>query len=83
MELPASKALVRTVADATGKQVVQAPLLGGSIPMYLFLKAAPVIGLPVANHDDNQHAQNENLRIQNLYDAIDIFAAVMTKLDWK
>jgi acetylornithine deacetylase/succinyl-diaminopimelate desuccinylase-like protein len=85
MDLPASKALVRTVAAATKKQVVQAPLLGGSIPMYLFVKAAPVIGLPVANHDDNQHAANENLRIQNLYDAIDIFAAVMTKLDgeWK
>ena len=85
MELPVSKALVRTVAEATHQEVVQAPLLGGSIPMYLFLKAAPVIGLPVANHDDNQHAQNENLRIQNLYDAIEIFAGVMTRLDaeWK
>ena len=85
MELPVSRALTQTVAAATGKQVVEAPLLGGSIPMYLFLKSAPVIGLPVANHDDNQHAQNENLRIQNLYDAIDVFAAVMTKLDgqWK
>lgn len=85
MDLPVSKALVRTIADATDKQVVQAPLLGGSIPMYLFLKSAPVIGLPVANHDDNQHAANENLRVQNLYDAIDIFAAVMTKLEgeWK
>ena len=83
MELPVSKALVRTVGEATHQDVVQAPLLGGSIPMYLFLKAAPVIGLPVANHDDNQHAQNENLRIQNLYDAIEIFAGVMTRLDWK
>ncbi len=85
MELPVSRALVQTIAAATGKEVVEAPLLGGSIPMYLFLKSAPVIGLPVANHDDNQHAQNENLRIQNLYDAIDIFSAVMTKMDgnWK
>jgi acetylornithine deacetylase/succinyl-diaminopimelate desuccinylase-like protein len=85
MELPVSRALAATVAAATGKQVVEAPLLGGSIPMYLFLQSAPVIGLPVANHDDNQHAQNENLRIRNLYDAIDIFAAVMTKMDgqWK
>ncbi len=85
MELPVSRSLFMTVESATHKRVVQAPLLGGSIPMYLFLRAAPVIGLPVANHDDNQHAANENLRIQNLYDAIDIFAAVMTKLDgeWK
>jgi acetylornithine deacetylase/succinyl-diaminopimelate desuccinylase-like protein len=85
MELPVSRALSRTVADATHEQVVEAPLLGGSIPMYLFLKIAPTIGLPVANHDDNQHAANENLRIQNLYDAIDVFAAVMTRLnaEWK
>jgi acetylornithine deacetylase/succinyl-diaminopimelate desuccinylase-like protein len=85
MELPVSQALTRTVAAATHQQVVEAPILGGSIPMYLFLRSAPVIGLPVANHDDNQHTANENLRIQNLYDAVDIFAAVMTKLnsDWK
>jgi acetylornithine deacetylase/succinyl-diaminopimelate desuccinylase-like protein len=81
MDLPAARALVRTIQGATGQPVIQAPLLGGSIPMYLFLRRAPVIGLPVANHDDNQHAANENLRVQNLYDAIDIFAAVMTGLD--
>jgi acetylornithine deacetylase/succinyl-diaminopimelate desuccinylase-like protein len=81
MDLPVSLALFHTVEAATQQQVVRAPLLGGSIPMYLFLKFAPTIGLPVANHDDNQHAANENLRVQNLYDAIDIFAAVMTKLD--
>lgn len=81
MDLPVSRALSRTVASATGQQVVEAPLLGGSIPMYLFMKFAPTIGLPVANHDDNQHAANENLRIQNLYDAVNVFAAVMTGLD--
>lgn len=81
MDLPVSRALVRTVEGAVGQPVIQAPLLGGSIPMYLFLPRAPVIGLPVANHDDNQHAANENLRLENLYDAIDIFAAVMTRLD--
>ncbi len=79
MELPVSKALVRTIAAAAGQPVVQAPLLGGSIPMYLFLRHAPVIGLPIANHDDNQHAANENLRLQNLYDGIAIFAALMTQ----
>ncbi len=81
MDLPVSKALVRSVEEARRQPVVQAPLLGGSIPMYLFLRRAPVIGLPVANHDDNQHAADENLRLQNLYDAVDVFAAVMTQLD--
>jgi acetylornithine deacetylase/succinyl-diaminopimelate desuccinylase-like protein len=81
MDLPVSKALARTVGEARGEAVVQAPLLGGSIPMYLFLRRAPVVGLPVANHDDNQHAADENLRLQNLYDAVEVFAAVMTRLD--
>jgi acetylornithine deacetylase/succinyl-diaminopimelate desuccinylase-like protein len=81
MDLSVSKALVRSVEEARRQPVVQAPLLGGSIPMYLFLRRAPVIGLPVANHDDNQHAADENLRLQNLYDAVEVFAAVMTRLD--
>ena len=85
MDLPVSQALARTVQNATGQPVVKAPLLGGSIPMYLFMKFAPTIGLPVANHDDNQHAANENLRMQNLYDAVNVFAGVMTGLnsEWK
>jgi acetylornithine deacetylase/succinyl-diaminopimelate desuccinylase-like protein len=37
----------------------------------------PVIGVPIANHDDNQHAVNENLRIQNLWDGIEILAGIL------
>jgi len=35
----------------------------------------PVIAFPIANHDDNQHAANENPRLQNLWDGIEILAA--------
>jgi acetylornithine deacetylase/succinyl-diaminopimelate desuccinylase-like protein len=58
------------------------PSLGGSIPMYLFIDVlnAPVIGLPIANHDNNQHAANENLRLQNLWDGIQIYAALFSSL---
>ena len=57
-------------------------MLGGSIPNYLFAEIlkTPVIGVPIANHDNNQHAANENLRIQNLWDGIAIFAATMAEL---
>jgi acetylornithine deacetylase/succinyl-diaminopimelate desuccinylase-like protein len=56
------------------------PSLGGSVPMYLFQGDAktPVIGVPLANFDNNQHAANENLRLQNLWDAIEIFAGLFT-----
>jgi acetylornithine deacetylase/succinyl-diaminopimelate desuccinylase-like protein len=33
--------------------------------------------VPIANHDNNQHAENENIRIGNLWDGIEIFASVM------
>ena len=33
--------------------------------------------IPTANHDDNQHSANENVRIQNLWDAIEVMAALL------
>jgi len=40
----------------------------------------PVIAFPIANHDDNQHAANENFRLQNLWDNIEVFAAFFGNL---
>jgi hypothetical protein len=39
-------------------------------PLYLFEKLLKVntISVPIANHDNNQHAENENIRLQNLFD---------------
>jgi acetylornithine deacetylase/succinyl-diaminopimelate desuccinylase-like protein len=31
----------------------------------------------VANHDNNQHAENENIRIKNLWDGMETMAALM------
>ena len=36
------------------------------------------IVMPIANHDDNQHAFDENLRLQNLWDGIELMAALLT-----
>lgn len=74
-DLPVSREVIDIVTKAIGKPVVL-PSLGGSIPMYLF--KGNVIGLPIANHDDNQHASDENLRLQNLWDGITIFEALFS-----
>ena len=81
MENPTAQGVVKTIADATGS-VIQVVSLGGSIPMYLFAGKGdtPVIGVPIANHDNNQHAADENLRIQNLWDAIAIYASLFARL---
>ncbi|HEX6739772.1 MAG TPA: M20/M25/M40 family metallo-hydrolase, partial [Vicinamibacteria bacterium] len=82
LDLPASRAVVRAIEEATGAPLIRMPTLGGSVPMYLFAEAtgAPVIGVPIANHDNNQHAANENLRLQNLWDGIEIYAALLARL---
>jgi hypothetical protein len=33
--------------------------------------------VPIANHDNNQHNYNENIRIQNLWDGIELIAALL------
>ncbi len=60
--------------------LVVAPGMGGTLPLYLFTEVAqkPAVVVPVANHDNNQHAPDENLRIANLWYAIDLYAALMT-----
>ncbi|MFT3680452.1 MAG: M20/M25/M40 family metallo-hydrolase [Ferruginibacter sp.] len=78
MDLPVSKKIIEAVRS-TGSDVVLQPTLGGSLPLFLFEKylKATCITIPIANHDNNQHAENENIRLQNLFDGIETMAAVM------
>jgi acetylornithine deacetylase/succinyl-diaminopimelate desuccinylase-like protein len=81
LDLPLSREVAKIMA-ATGHDPIRLPTVGGSIPMYLFQQPnqTPLIGLPIVNHDDNQHAADENLRLQNLWDGIEIYAALFTGL---
>jgi len=82
---PVAVALAGTLDELLGKPVLRLPTMGGSLPTSLFERTlhVPLIVFPIANHDDNQHAKDENLRIQNLWDGIDAFAAIMTRMDAK
>jgi acetylornithine deacetylase/succinyl-diaminopimelate desuccinylase-like protein len=73
---------VAAIMAAAGHDPVRLPTVGGSLPMYILQRpgSVPVIGLPIANHDDNQHAENENLRLQNLWDGIEVYAALFAGL---
>jgi acetylornithine deacetylase/succinyl-diaminopimelate desuccinylase-like protein len=73
--------LAKRVIELSGPDTVLLPSLGGSVPMYLFQRGGtPVIGVPIVNHDNNQHAANENLRLQNLWDGIELFARLFSGL---
>jgi acetylornithine deacetylase/succinyl-diaminopimelate desuccinylase-like protein len=74
---------IAAAADIAGDGgVVRLPTFGGSVPLHHFNEVldAPVVILPIANYDNNQHAANENLRLQNLWDGIEIYAALMARL---
>ena len=75
-------AAARSAADeAFGDgALVLAPGMGGTLPLHLFTDVAekPAVVVPVANHDNNQHAPDENLRVANLWYAIDLYAALLT-----
>jgi acetylornithine deacetylase/succinyl-diaminopimelate desuccinylase-like protein len=79
LDSPIAQRLVRAVERAAGPGVILAPTLGGSIPMHLFADTlrVPIVGVPIANHDNNQHAANENIRIRNLWDGIEAYAAIL------
>ncbi|HEX4649013.1 MAG TPA: M20/M25/M40 family metallo-hydrolase [Steroidobacteraceae bacterium] len=84
MNAPAARAVVASIERATGAEVLRMPMLGGSVPMSTFADAlgVPIIGVPLANYDNNQHAANENLRLQNLWDGIDIYGGLLTDVSW-
>jgi acetylornithine deacetylase/succinyl-diaminopimelate desuccinylase-like protein len=68
------------IAAVRGRgNAVVLPSLGGSLPLYLFRETlgAPTVTLSLANHDNNQHAEDENLRLGNLWSAIEVASAVM------
>lgn len=82
MDQPAARALTQAVEEGIGGPLVRVPTAGGSLPIYHFQEvlATPVIVLPIVNHDNSQHAANENLRLQNLWDGIEVYAAMLARL---
>jgi len=83
MELPASVAVIGLMRAATGGDLVIAPTLGGSVPMYIFEDLGlPWIGVPIVNYDNHQHSSDENLRLGHLWRGIETYAALLADLNW-
>ena len=78
MDLPISRQVIAAIESARGPSV-RMPTLGGTVPLYIFtdILKVPAIGIPIANHDNNQHSVNENIRLQNLWDGIELMAALL------
>lgn len=72
-----SKAMVK----AFGKDPIKIRMTGGSIPISPFVSTLgiPAVSVPTVNPDNNQHAENENIRVGNYVDAVKTFLAVLTE----
>jgi acetylornithine deacetylase/succinyl-diaminopimelate desuccinylase-like protein len=76
---PMAVAVIQALRQHTQHRLLVVPLMGGSLPLYMFRQYAGAYPLtvPIANYDNNQHAENENLRIGNLWTGIEKMAALM------
>ena len=80
MDLPISIAVTAAVQSTSKDPIVKLPTSGGSLPLSIITDHLRTVTMtvPIANYDNNQHAENENLRLRNFWDGIETWAAVMT-----
>jgi acetylornithine deacetylase/succinyl-diaminopimelate desuccinylase-like protein len=74
--------VLRAVEEGSGQRPLVVPTMGGSLPLDRFARTLgkPLVIVPMVNSDNNQHAANENLRIQNLWDGIELYATIFVRL---
>jgi acetylornithine deacetylase/succinyl-diaminopimelate desuccinylase-like protein len=77
---PISKALADAMTKTFGEPPVRIRTSGGTVPIAPFIDALgfPAISVPIVNFDNNQHGENENLRLGHLWRGVVTFAAVLT-----
>ena len=84
LDLPASRAVAAAITRTVGYPVIELPIVGASSGMadIVAVLKVPMVGVSIANYDDNQHTRNENLRLGNLWDGIGVYAGLLTDLNW-
>lgn len=83
MDLPVCRMVIDSLKRHSRRPPVLLPSLGGSLPIVHFqeLLGVPIIGVSVANHDNNQHQQDENIRLGHLWQGLETFAALLVTGD--
>jgi len=76
---PYVQLVVAAVRNATGTDPIIYPGMGGSAPDYLFTRnlGLPSVWLPLASHDSNNHAADENIVIEDLLAGIKMGASII------
>jgi acetylornithine deacetylase/succinyl-diaminopimelate desuccinylase-like protein len=77
LDHPAAQAVIAALREAGLGEPVVVPTMGGSGPAYVFtdILRQPFVVIPIVNHDNNQHAENENVRLANVFRGMEILGA--------
>ena len=75
-----ARALSDALTQVFGEQPVRIRTAGGTVPIAPFVDAlgCPAILVPTVNFDNNQHEENENLRLGHFFQGIVVIAAAVT-----
>jgi acetylornithine deacetylase/succinyl-diaminopimelate desuccinylase-like protein len=73
--------LTKAMRHAFGKDPILIKTAGGSIPIAPFIISlnVPAVAVDVVNADNNQHAENENIRVGNYIEAVKTFLAILSQ----
>ncbi len=73
--------LDRAFRNGLGATPLKIRTMGGSLPMVDFINIlnVPTIIVPLVNADNNQHSENENLKIANVTSGIKTILAILTE----
>jgi acetylornithine deacetylase/succinyl-diaminopimelate desuccinylase-like protein len=73
------KWLTKAMTKTFGREPIRIRTAGGSIPIspFVITLGVPAVAVPTVNPDNNQHAENENIRVGNYIDAVKTFTAIL------
>ena len=82
LDSPYAEPIARGIELATGETPLRVPAMGGSLPEYVWTQilGVPAFVVPYANHDEQNHAPNENIEVERFITGIKIGAAMLTLL---
>jgi acetylornithine deacetylase/succinyl-diaminopimelate desuccinylase-like protein len=82
IDSPFTPALRAAIAAGQAEEPLLIPAMGGSLPEYVWTKilGVPAFVVPYANHDEANHAPNENIEVERFIKGIKTGAALLTYL---
>jgi acetylornithine deacetylase/succinyl-diaminopimelate desuccinylase-like protein len=78
MDLPVAQTVLATARTVRSPISVQ-PTSGGSVPLDMIIDVldTQTVSVSTVNYDNNQHASNENVRLQTLWNGFETHAALL------